>query len=154
MPNDPRIPQGGRAGAPGQSQAKGQGGGPPVTAVIVDDSEATRDLLAFILEPTPIEVVGQAANAQDAIDMCTAMQPDLLFLDIVMPGMSGTEALVLIKQMVPDVKVVVLTSVSDRNTVLRAKQFGAYDYILKPFEREELKKTVGLIYQKILKERG
>lgn len=126
---------------------------PVVTTVIVDDSEATRDMLSFLLRSSPIQLIGQAGSAQEAIELCTRTQPDLVFLDIVMPGMSGTEALVLIKQLVPDVTVVMLTSVSDRKTVVRSMEFGAQDYILKPFDRKELIETIRGLYERIMREK-
>jgi len=131
----------------------GDKGIPTLNAVVIDDSEAARDMLRFLLDGSAIRIVGEAANAQAGIELCTRFQPDILFLDIVMPGMSGTEALVLIRELVPHAKVVIFTSVSDRQTALRAKEFGAADYILKPFDRDYLKKRIEVLYKKILKER-
>jgi len=111
---------------------------PKLTALIVDDSEATREALALILKSASIHVVGQAKDGTQAIALCAALHPDLLFLDVIMPGLSGLEVLESIKGTSPGVKIVMVTSISDRKTVLQSKKMGAYDYILKPFDRADI----------------
>ena len=125
---------------------------PSVRVLIVDDSRAMRETVALLLEPMPVTVVGKAGDGNEALGMCRELQPDLVFLDVVMPGMSGIEVLERIKAILPEVTIVMLTSMSERNTVVRSKQLGACDYILKPVAADDLKSKVDRVVGKLRKD--
>ena len=108
------------------------------TAVIADDSPTMRTLLLSILKAAHIDVVGSAADGQQAVDMVAGHTPDLVFLDWDMPVMSGLDALRAIGASHPDIKVAMITGRSDREAIIAANQAGAKGYILKPFHPQKV----------------
>ena len=107
---------------------------PRAKAVIADGSSIMRMLLAAILAKMEIEVVGEACDGKQAVEMVAAHRPDLVFLDLHMPIMSGLEALVAIRARDPDARVMMVSGRSDRDAILRAGNAGAGGYILKPYQ--------------------
>lgn len=108
-------------------------------AIIVDDERLARNELKRLLEEFPrITVVGEAANADEAIPMIEEMQPDLLFLDIQMPGKNGFELLEALEDKVPEV---IFTTAYDEYA-LKAFEFNALDYILKPIDSPRLAEAI------------
>ena len=116
--------------------------GARIRAIIVDDSPASRRLLGLFLGRMAIEVVAEADNGIDAISLCRRHSPDIVFLDIVMPRMGGTEVLREIRQSCPAAKAVIVSSISDRQTVLAAQQLGANAYVIKPYDHRKLSARV------------
>ncbi|GHE54574.1 LytR/AlgR family response regulator transcription factor [Roseivirga thermotolerans] len=107
-------------------------------ALIVDDERlARKELTNLLQEFQEIEIVGEAVNAEDAEEKINALKPDLLFLDIQMPGKTGFELLESLDS-VPDV---VFTTAYDEYA-LKAFDYNAMDYLLKPIEPDRLKETV------------
>ncbi len=89
-----------------------------------------------------------ASNAQEALEKVTAEKPDLVIMDIRMPGqMNGLEALAEMKKLDPEIYVIIMTAYGDMQTAIEAMQAGAYDYIIKPLDLDQ----VGVIIQKALK---
>jgi two-component system LytT family response regulator len=104
-------------------------------AIIVDDERLARNELKRLLEEFPrISVIGEAANADEAIPMIEEMAPDLLFLDIQMPGKNGFELLEALSDRVPEV---IFTTAYDEYA-LKAFEFNALDYIMKPIDSPRL----------------
>jgi len=103
----------------------------PITAVIVDDEALARDAIRLRLENEPgIEVVGEAADGADAVELLRTLQPDLVFLDVQMPLMNGFEV---IENVASDhLPIVVFVTAYDRYA-LKAFETHALDYLLKPF---------------------
>lgn len=100
--------------------------------LIVDDDALIRDSLKMLLELEPdFEVVGLAANGQEAIDLCRHSQPSMVLMDIRMPVMDGVVATKMLKGLFPQVKVVVLTTFRDEEYIKEALKNGAEGYILK-----------------------
>jgi len=99
--------------------------------LIVDDHLLSRIGLTSLLEALGHCVVGTCSTGEEAIQEIIQAQPDVIFLDIRMPGMSGLEALRLIKELVPQVKVVMVTIVEDQNSILEAIRSGADGFLLK-----------------------
>jgi len=100
--------------------------------LVVDDSALMRRLIADLLESDPgIEVVGTARDGQDAVEKVAMLHPDVVTMDVEMPGMNGLEALSHIMQQFP-VPVVMLTGLRDADVALEAMERGAVDFLLKP----------------------
>lgn len=117
-------------------------------ALIIDDERLARKELTNLLQEYPeIEIVGEAVNAEDAEEKIQALQPDLLFLDIQMPGKTGFELLESLDS-VPDV---VFTTAYDEYA-LKAFDFNALDYLLKPIEPDRLKETITKLINRPKKE--
>ncbi|WP_254411216.1 LytR/AlgR family response regulator transcription factor [Dyadobacter diqingensis] len=107
--------------------------------LIVDDERLARNELKRLLEPyTKIEIVGEAANAEEALVMIDDLQPELLFLDIQMPGKNGFELLSSIEGKSPEV---IFTTAYDEYAI-KAFEYNALDYLLKPIDTERLKETI------------
>lgn len=134
------------AGAGSEATVPGCAAGRELMAVVVDDSEATRAALVHILADNAIRVVGQAGNGVVAIALCARLCPDVVFLDVILPGISGLEVLAAIRPKVPEAAIVMVTSVSDRKSVLQSKALGADEYILKPFNRAEVEATLRRVH--------
>ena len=113
-------------------------------ALIVDDERLARKELMKLLEEHPsIEVIGEAVNADEAFQMVNSLNPDLLFLDIQMPGRSGFELL----EMLDAAPLVVFTTAYDE-FALKAFEVNALDYLLKPIHPERLSETVAKLAEK------
>lgn len=114
----------------------------PINTIIVDDEKPARDELAFLLKSFPeISVVGEGKNGLEAVAMIKERAPDLVFLDVQMPGLNG---LGVIKKLVDrKVKVphIVFATAYD-NYAVRAFEVNAVDYVLKPFDRTRIAKAI------------
>ena len=101
----------------------------------VSSAAASTQLLGTLDD---VELVGTAADGAEAVALCSAEQPDVVLMDLEMPDLDGIEATRRIKAERPDVAVVILTSFSDRERILRALDAGAAGYLLKDAESDEL----------------
>lgn len=99
--------------------------------IVADDHPLTRDALASLLGHNGFEVVGEAADGAEAIDLATRTQPDLVLLDLSMPGMDGLTALPRLRAAAPKCEVVVLTASGTEDNLLAAIRAGAAGYLLK-----------------------
>jgi len=106
--------------------------------LLVDDHPLTRDGLAALLGGHGFEVVGEAGDGLEAIDKARELQPDVILLDLSMPGMSGLEALPRLRSEAPCCEVVVLTASGDEENLLGAIRAGAAGYLLKTEPPERL----------------
>ena len=102
-----------------------------VRTLIVDDHPLTREALTGLLEQQGFSVVGEAADGAEAIDRARALQPDLVLLDLSMPGLDGLEALPRLRAAAPKCEVVVLTASGTDENLLAAIRGGAAGYLLK-----------------------
>lgn len=107
-------------------------------AVIADDSGTMRLLLKAILEKAAVEVVGEAADGRQAVELVAARRPDIVCLDIDMPVMTGLEALQAIRGAHPGIKVLMITGSAQREAIMQAGKLGACGYILKPFSPDKV----------------
>ncbi len=110
--------------------------------VIVDDSGMSRKMLRNILEEAGYAVVGEAADGMEGVLAYKQYNPDVVTLDITMPNMSGTEALKEIKDYDNDAKVIMITAAGQQSKVIEALKLGADRFITKPFDREEIIKSI------------
>jgi two-component system, chemotaxis family, chemotaxis protein CheY len=102
----------------------------PLRAVVIDDTSDIRDLLSTVLTRSGMEVVGEAGDGRAGVDVVREVRPDVVLLDLAMPIMDGVEALPLIRALVPDARIIVLSAFSGamREQVLDS---GADGYLLK-----------------------
>ena len=110
--------------------------------LIADDHALFRDSLRSLLESQDIEVVGEAKNGQEAIDLSWESKPDVVLMDLTMPEMDGLEATKRIATELPDVKVVVLTASDEDNNLFEAIKSGAKGYLLKDLKSEQFFKLL------------
>ena len=114
-----------------------------ITVVLFDDHAVVRSGLRLLLEAQDdIEVVGEAGNAKDAIFRARALKPDVILLDVVMPGESGIDVLPQLLNESPDTKVLVLSMQDDPSYVREAFAVGAKGYVLKEAADEEVVSAV------------
>lgn len=115
----------------------------PIRVLIVDDHEMVRRGLGlFIRGYDDLLLVGEAANGEEAIQLCDELQPDVVLMDIVMPGMNGIEATKIIQKNAPYIHIIALTSSSDTNNVTSAIQAGATSYLLKNVSDDQLANAI------------
>jgi DNA-binding NarL/FixJ family response regulator len=114
-----------------------------IRVVIADDHNVVRKGIRELLsDEDDIGVVGEARNGQEAVDLATALQPDVVVMDIAMPELSGVEATRQIRVAVPSVRVLVLTSYADDPYIYGLLDAGASGYILKTAESHEIVRAV------------
>jgi len=102
----------------------------PVRAVVIDDTQDIRDLLSMVLTRNGMDVVGQAGDGQAGVELVRAERPDLVLLDLAMPVMDGIEALPLIRELVPDAKIIVLSAFAGAVSE-QVLEWGADGYLQK-----------------------
>src|SRR4030067_1254357 len=113
-------------------------------ALIVDDERLARVELRRLLTPfKEIKIVGEAINAEDALNKITELRPEIIFLDIQMPGKNGFQLL----EELDSVPIVVFTTAYDEYA-LKAFEYNALDYLLKPIEPKRLEETVNKLIEK------
>lgn len=109
------------------------------TVLIVDDIRVMRERIQEQISGD-FEVLGQAESARQAIEMCQQLKPQLVLMDIVMPEMSGIDAMrTILSTVEPPPRVIILSGVTDENLALQALEAGAAEYLIKPVEVEKLK---------------
>jgi DNA-binding NarL/FixJ family response regulator len=111
----------------------------PITVSIVEDSEQVRGTLARLIDrATGFQCLSQFANAEAALDELPRTKPDVVLMDINLPGMNGVECVRQLKQLVPDIQVLMLTVYEDTQNIFNALAAGANGYLLKRTSRDEL----------------
>lgn len=114
-----------------------------IKVLIVEDQELIRQSLEIVLSNKPnITVVGTAKDGQEAIDMCELLKPNVILLDIRMPNIDGVAACKIIKERLPETKIIVLTTFDDDEYVFNAIKYGASGYLLKGISIDELLKAI------------
>lgn len=114
-----------------------------IRLLIVDDHDLLRHGLAVFIETCPdFELVGESANGADAIVLCDAMRPDIVLMDLMMPGMDGPTAIETIHRRHPNIRVIALTSFSHEDLVQRAIGAGATSYIMKDVSIDALARAI------------
>ena len=124
-----------------------------IRAVVVDDEQLARDEVCFLLgEIGGVEVVGQAADGVEALQVIEAENPDLVMLDVQMPGLSGFEVARRLAEVGGDTQLVFVTAF-DQHAV-HAFEVNAVDYVLKPVEAARLTMAVDRVRRRLASERG
>ncbi|HEX9059160.1 MAG TPA: response regulator transcription factor [Clostridia bacterium] len=110
-----------------------------IKVIIADDQEIIREGIKYIIEQdAEVEVVGLAANGEDALLLCDSLSPDVVLMDIIMPGCDGVEGTRLIKEKYPNTKVIILTTFNMDENMTKSLENGADGYILKDIKPSEL----------------
>ena len=118
---------------------------PSIRILIVDDHPVTREGLHSALDlEDGVEVVGESASGEEAVEVSTTLKPDIVFMDVRMPGMGGIEATKAIRQASPNSKVILFTVDETRASISEAIQAGVSGYLLKDASAEELVKAARL----------
>lgn len=110
--------------------------------MVVDDSRIVQLQLQKILSDTDYQVVACCQSGEDAIEQVDKVKPDLVTMDILMPGMDGLEAARVILESHPQVKVLMVSSLAYDDTIDEAKRIGTSGFVYKPFDREEVLKSL------------
>lgn len=118
-----------------------------VRVLIVDDAIFMRKMLGDILKKEGYEIVGEAENGREAIDKYSQLKPDLVTMDIIMPDMSGIDAVKGIIKLDPSAKIIMVSAMGHQTLVIEAIQAGAKDYVVKPFQPSRVLEAV----QRVLK---
>ena len=122
--------------------------GNKIRLLVVDDHTVVRKGLCSLLSADKygIEVVGEAADGRDAIDKARLLNPEVILLDLAMPGMGGLEAISVIRQNNPEARILILTSFAEDEQVLEAIRSGALGYLMKDASPDELVSTIHNVY--------
>jgi len=114
-----------------------------IRVLIVDDHHVVRRGLVFFLgTQQDIEIIGEAGNGEEAVNLANSLNPDVILMDLVMPVMDGIVATKLIKADHPDMKIIILTSFSDQDHVIPALEAGASGYQLKDIQPDDLVRCI------------
>lgn len=119
-----------------------------IRVLVVDDHTVVRKGLCALLsaEKYGIEVVGEAVDGREAIEKAVSLDPDVILLDLVMPGMGGVEAIPAIRQGNPEARILILTSFAEDEQVLEVIKSGALGYLMKDASPDELVSTIHNVY--------
>ncbi len=114
-----------------------------IRVMLVDDHAVVRSgLSTFLMTCDDMELVGEAASGEHALSLCPQAKPDVVLMDLVMPGMDGATATRLIREKCPQIQVIALTSFKEQELVQGALQAGAIGYLLKDVTAEELASAI------------
>ena len=114
-----------------------------IRVMIVDDHDMVRRGLAtFLRVKADLELVGEASNGQEALQLCEQARPDVILMDLLMPEMDGLTATRAIRKRCPQVQVIALTSFQEKELVQEALQAGAISYLLKNVSVDELAEAI------------
>lgn len=118
-----------------------------IKILIVDDQELIRQSLALILNNQPgMEVVGDAKSGTEAIEITRRLRPEIILMDIRMPGMDGIQCMKIIKENLPHIKIIILTTFDDDEYIYKALKNGADGFLLKGISTLELVRAINIVY--------
>jgi len=110
-----------------------------IKVIIVDDHAMVRSGLdAFMLAFDDLELIGEASSGEEAIDICAQLQPDVVLMDLMMPGIGGVAAIGAIREKHPNIQVIALTSFAEQEHVQGALKSGAIGYLMKNVSADDL----------------
>jgi DNA-binding NarL/FixJ family response regulator len=120
----------------------------PIRVLVVDDHPIVRQgLVAYLGKRADIAVVGEADDGQRAVSAAARLRPDVVLLDLVMPRMDGVEATRRLRELVPDSRILVLTSFAAEDQVIDAVRAGAAGYLLKDVEPADIAAAIGAVHR-------
>jgi two-component system chemotaxis response regulator CheY len=111
--------------------------------VVAEDNPVVREVLRGVIrQDKSLAIVGEAAHGQAALDLVDSLAPDLVCLDILMPGIDGISVLRTMREKHPDTRVIVVTGQSTSEVVTEALKLGAAGFVVKPFNAEKLLRAI------------
>lgn len=126
----------------------GRAGGHRIRVLVVDDHTLLRQALRSMLEAEDaIEVVGEAVNGRDAVDLAEQLRPDVVLMDMVMPGLNGIEATRQLTRRLPTARVLILTAYLEDDRLLEALRSGAAGYVVKQSDLAELMLAIQSVHR-------
>jgi DNA-binding NarL/FixJ family response regulator len=115
----------------------------PIRVLLVDDHSMVRiGLRAYFATVPDIEVVGEAGSGEEGVKLAQTLQPDVILMDLIMPGMDGVEATHQVKHLCPTAQVIILTSYHEDEHIFPAIRAGALSYVLKDIDPDELAEAI------------
>lgn len=122
----------------------------PIKVIIVDDHAVLRDGIRYLcLAASDVTLIGEAASGEEALALCHELQPDVVLMDLMMPGMDGIATTKAIREQCPEVKILVLTSFDTQSLIREAIEAGANSYVLKDAATEEILNAIRLTYKNL-----
>jgi len=115
--------------------------------LIADDHSLFRSGLKSLLVANDIDVVGEASNGMEAVDMARKLKPDIVLMDVKMPHFNGIKATQIIKEEIPEIKIVMVTAFDDDEDLYEAMKSGASGYILKNIQTDDFMKLLSAIME-------
>jgi len=118
--------------------------------MVVDDSDIIRTKIQNVLDEESFEIVGTATNGLEAVQQFKELQPKIITMDITMPFMDGIETIEKIIEIDDEVRILVVSALSDKATLIKAMHLGAYGFLCKPFTDLELAEAVDELIEDII----
>lgn len=114
-----------------------------IRVLVADDHAVVRQgLRMFLALDDDIEIVGEACDGRQAVDLAHELQPDVILMDLLMPELDGIQAITILRREMPDTEIIALTSVLEDSSVVGAVRAGAVGYLLKDTEADELVRAI------------
>jgi two-component system chemotaxis response regulator CheY len=104
----------------------------------VDDAPFIREVLRHTFQNTEIEIVGEAGDGDEAIEVITRLRPQVVLMDIVMPKKSGIEATATLVKNIPDIKIIACSTIDQNSMIMKALEAGCCNYVTKPFSADDV----------------
>lgn len=121
----------------------------PIRVLIADDHQIFREgVFGLFKKQEHIDIIGQACNGRELLELAETMKPDVVLTDIKMPVMDGIEATAVLKRKQPDVKVIALSMFNDDHLVLDMIEAGAKGYLLKNAHKNDILEAIAAVYNK------
>lgn len=111
---------------------------PRLRMIVADDAPFIREIVRHLAEKNGIDLVGEAVDGVDAVELTEKLRPDIVLMDIIMPRKTGIDATKEILDKLPKTKVIAFSTADHETMVLRALDAGCCNYIVKPFDGEQL----------------
>ena len=123
------------------------GGRPPIRVLIADDQRVVRDGLAMLVGLMDgVEIAGAACDGEEAVRLAVAHRPDVILMDLRMPGTDGIAATAQLRDRLPSARVLVLTTYADDDTILPALRAGAHGYLTKDASAEQIEAAIRAVH--------
>ncbi|MGL4571197.1 MAG: response regulator [Clostridium sp.] len=116
-----------------------------INILIVDDAAFMRMMIKDILEKNGFNIVGEASNGAQAVDLYKKQKPDVVTMDITMPKLDGIEAVKLIREYDKDAKIIMCSAMGQQGMVMDAIRAGAKDFIVKPFQADRVVEAINKV---------
>jgi DNA-binding NarL/FixJ family response regulator len=122
-------------------------GQPPIRVLIADDQRVVRDGLAMLIGLIDaVQITGAASDGEEAVRLAVAHRPDVVLMDLRMPGTDGITATAQLRERLPSARILVLTTYADEDTVLAALRAGAHGYLTKDASAEQIEAAIRAVY--------